>query len=98
VACRSWLRVGQLTLRSSAVTSDRNRDARLSWTDLVTEPDFSLRPCWVGRGRAVRLPVSEGGFLRPPGGGAPAGPVWSDVWPLAGRMRALRRPPEGRRG
>ena len=38
----SWVRVGQLTLRSSAMTSRRKRDPRRSrWTALVTVPAFS---------------------------------------------------------
>src|SRR5262245_40432484 len=90
VDCTSWVRVGQLTLRSSAMTSDRNREPRRSAaTALVTVPAFCVerRPFWgVGRG--------AGGWRRDwRGARAPAGagelPSPELPCPRAGRMRAI---------
>src|SRR5215207_2795745 len=90
VDCASWVRVGQLTLRSSAMTSDTNREPRRSAaTALVTVPAFCVerRPFW-GAGRRL------GGWRRDcRGARAPAGagelPSPELSCPRAGRMRAM---------
>ena len=70
----SWVRVGQLTLRSSTMTSRRKRDPRRSrWTAFVTVPAFSCgrrRPSGGRRGaRALDGLVGAAGLGRARAGG-----------------------------
>src|SRR5262249_53386998 len=89
VAWKSACRSGQLTLRSSATTSERNRDARWTWTALVTEPVLAVRACCVGRGREGARWLRLGGRRRAGVDGGGVTPLPVSVCVFAGRMRAM---------